>query len=171
MGLIGALVDFLPADILMGKEMLVVSTLLSSLVAATLIYLWVHSGLGKQVIGNGALGWFKASIGWLCVLPIIWFIGFLILGKGLPWAYTRIFGHAVQVGATLRTTHSWRKRHCDYRAYGSIQNFTAMEICISKGQYLMFPDRQVSARLVGKESALGFAWNKVELMPLYDHQE
>jgi len=171
MGLIGTLVDFLPAGILMGKEMLVVSVSFSLLVSVVLIYLWFRSDLGKQVIGSGIWGWFKAGGSWAIMLPMIWFVCFMILGKGLPWAYTWISGCPARIEATLRTEHGWKRRHCDYRARGLIRNQESAVICISKEQYRAFPDQRVSAVLVGRESELGFAWGRVELMRLPPDRE
>lgn len=157
--LLGLFVDFIPAAGLYGAQMTIAFGFIGLCLTAVLLGAMVVKGAFS--IAMARMGW----KGWMAIafMPALFgIIAWIVFVKALPWVFTRVFGEEHEIRAVMRTDYVRSRRWCDHRLKGgpfeaTMPSFT----CISRRYYARYPDQDVTVRLEGKRSGLGFAVTSV----------
>ncbi len=162
-GLLGMFVDFFPSELLLGKAAIAACLAVTLVLVAILIVAWLRSGLLPSEEDTGVPIRRRVALATVVFSFVLGLVTLLAMIKGVPWAYTSLTGNNTHMIVAMTTAHRKARRECDYRAVGPMRNFKAAKVCISKEQFQAHPNQRVMVLISGRETALGFAVNRVEL--------
>lgn len=154
--LLGAFVDFVPAEWLAFRGRIKLTFVFIGLCLTILLY-------GLLILGGRMMRLHRREKLrlWLALPFAPLFLGcacWLVLGKALPWSFTRILGSDQSIQTLMQTEHTSSRRSCDYQLTGGLlENTMPAHLCISVRIYDTYPDSEVQVRLVGRRSIFGFA--------------
>lgn len=154
----GIFADFLPSDWLLGANALIAILLLALVEFVVLAWLFWRTGAMRGLWFRSPLLLFACG---LLMFPLLAFINLNIILKSIPWAYAHALGTELRVQATLLSHYKRSRRNCDYQLRGSVLNYDSAQLCIDKARYLISPEKQVQAVIIGKQSVLGFAIKEI----------
>lgn len=157
--LLGMWADFAPAPFLYGRQWLLPMLLLGVVLTAWLFLHAHRRGRMEQVLGKGRLH----ALLMIVMMPVL--LGgsvWLLVGKTLPWAYTRVLGEVFREPAVMRTHYSHSRHSCDYRLEdGPMEHAFPGYVCIDEGFYRAHPEQSVIVVIAGRRSRLGTAISDV----------
>jgi len=153
LALIGAFVDFVPAPVLHGMHVAVLFLVIGVLGTAGLLRHAGRQGRMGVLLDKG----FLKFLFFLCGMPVLLgLIGWCVLAKALPWAWTRAFGEEFRESHVMKTHYARSRRACDYRLEGGpMERATPNYLCISETFYHRHPEEQVPVVLAGRRSLFG----------------
>jgi hypothetical protein len=161
LALVGLLVDFVPAPGLHGSHVVMLFLVAGVVGTAGLL---AHA---RRHVRIGALldGGFPRFLLILCVMPVLLgLVGWCVLMKALPWAWTRAFGDEFREVHVMQTHYTRSRRACDYRLRGGpMERSFPSYVCIPEAFYHRHPEQQVPVMLAGRRSRFGSAIEHIEV--------
>ncbi|WP_064528299.1 hypothetical protein [Xanthomonas graminis] len=150
---LGMFVDFVPAAFLYWRKWLL-PILLVGVVLTALLFVHGHRN-GRMYVITKKGPFFSVFMIFAAPL-LLGFMGWLIVGKSLPWVFTRIAGAPFREVHVMQAHYQHSRRSCDYRLLGGPMKHSIPEyLCISEAFYRRHPEQEVPVLLTGQRSALG----------------
>ncbi|MBD9436607.1 hypothetical protein IB223_10930 [Pseudoxanthomonas sp. PXM03] len=160
LALTGLFVDFVPAPALHGLHVALLFLVGGVIGTALLIGHARRHGRMALLLDQG----FLKFLFLLCGMPVmLGLVGWLVLARSLPWAWTCVFGEAFRESHIMQTHYTPSRRACDYRLRGApMERGFPSYLCIREAFYHRHPEQQVSVVLSGRRSLFGSSIRHIE---------
>lgn len=157
--LAGLFVNFIPAPALHGAHIAALFLIIGVIVLAVMLNHANKIGTLSAIMDKGFL---KFILICFCAPIFLGFFFWIIFGKSLPWAFTRLFGENHTEKTVLKTHYTRSRRACDHRLRGEfLERSFPSYLCINEKFYRKYPEQVISVTLVGKRSVFGMSIHRV----------